>query len=303
MGSVMSTAWKWGKPAKMSTRGVVGAHERFKDAAHATNETGGMEQEPIMTFAYVGVEDAIKQPGLRMVVVGGVPSPWGEAAKGLLHIKRIDWAAVRLVYDSEALKEWAGERSGPIAIYDNEKPRSRWSDILLLAERLSPEPALLPKDPAERALAFGLAHELVGEDGLAWSRRIELIHAGLQNSGGFPERVSKYLAKKYGYSPAAGAAAASRVAELLKLLAARLAAQHRAGSRYYVGEAPTAVDVYSAACMAMFCPLPEAQCKMDAATRAAFANRDPQIEAALDPIVLAHRDMMYAQHLELPLAL
>ncbi|HXL66561.1 MAG TPA: hypothetical protein VN938_16050 [Xanthobacteraceae bacterium] len=256
-----------------------------------------------MTFPYISVEDAITRPGLRMIVVGGVPSPWGEAAKGLLHIKRIDWAAVRLVYDSEALKEWAGERSGPVAIYDNEKPRTRWNDILLLAERLSPEPALLPNDPAERALAFGLSHEIVGEDGLAWSRRLDLVHAGLQNSGGFPERVSKYLAKKYAFSPAAGAAAASRIAELLKMLAARLAAQHRAGSRYYVGEAPTAVDVYSAACMAMFRPLPEGQCKMEAASRAAFERRDPQIEAALDPILLAHRDMMYAQHLELPLAL
>jgi glutathione S-transferase len=162
---------------------------------------------------------------------------------------------------------------------------------------------LLPNDPAERALAFGLSHEIVGEDGLAWSRRLDLVHAGLQNSGGFPERVSKYLAKKYAFSPAAGAAAASRIAELLKMLAARLAAQHRAGSRYYVGEAPTAVDVYSAACMAMFRPLPEGQCKMEAASRAAFERRDPQIEAALDPILLAHRDMMYAQHLELPLAL
>src|ERR1700722_16286980 len=125
-----------------------------------------------MTFPYTSVEDAIERPGLRMVVVGNVPSPWGEAAKGLLHIKRIGWAAVRLVYDSEALKEWAGGRSGPIAIYGNDKPQSRWNDILLLAERLSPEPALLPKDPAKRALAFGLSHEIVGEEGLAWSRRL-----------------------------------------------------------------------------------------------------------------------------------
>jgi hypothetical protein len=56
--------------------------------------------ETTMTFAYVSVEEAIKRGGLRMVVVGGVPSPWGEAAKGILHIKRIEWAAVRLDYDS-----------------------------------------------------------------------------------------------------------------------------------------------------------------------------------------------------------
>ena len=54
-----------------------------------------------MTVQYVSVEDAIKRGGLRMVVVGGVPSPWGEAAKGILHIKGIDWVAVRLAYDSE----------------------------------------------------------------------------------------------------------------------------------------------------------------------------------------------------------
>ena len=91
-----------------------------------------------MTFQYLGVEEAIRRGGLRMVVVGDVPSPWGEAAKGFWHIKGIEWAAVRLVYDNEPLKEWAGQRSGPVAIYENERPRSGWAEILLLAERLAP---------------------------------------------------------------------------------------------------------------------------------------------------------------------
>ncbi|MGO4842963.1 hypothetical protein AB4144_62900, partial [Rhizobiaceae sp. 2RAB30] len=71
-----------------------------------------------MAFDYVDVDEAIGRGGLRMVVVGGIPSPWGEAAKGILHIKGIDWTAVRLSYDNEALKEWAGQRSGPVAIYE-----------------------------------------------------------------------------------------------------------------------------------------------------------------------------------------
>ena len=96
-----------------------------------------------MTFQYVGVEEAIQRSGLRMVVVGGVPSPWGEAAKGLFHIKGVEWAAVRLVYDSDALKQWAGQRNGPVAIYDHERPRSGWAEILLLAERLAPTPLSL----------------------------------------------------------------------------------------------------------------------------------------------------------------
>jgi hypothetical protein len=65
----------------------------------------------------------------------------------------------------------------------------------------------------------------------------------------------------------------------------------------------TAVDVYSATFAAMFDPLSPEVCKMDASTRAAFSARDADIDAALDPIFLAHRDMMYARHLELPLSL
>lgn len=256
-----------------------------------------------MTFQYLGVEDAMKRGGLRMVVVGGVPSPWGEAAKGILHIKRIEWAAVRLAYDSEALKEWSGQRNGPVAIYEDERPRAGWAEILLLAERLAPQPSLLPSDAAERALVFGLAHEILGEQGLAWTRRLQLVHAGLQGAGGFPERAAKYLAKKYGYSPEAGAAAGTRVAQLLRMLGERLKSQRGAASRFYVGDAVTAADVYSATCMAMFRPLPPGQCDMDAGTRAAFETQDAQTGAALDPMLLEHRDMMYAQHLELPLAL
>lgn len=245
----------------------------------------------------------MKRGGLRMVVVGDVPSAWTEAAKGILHIKGIEWVAVRLVYDSEALKSWAGERSGPVAIYEQEQPRSGWAEILLLAERLAPAPSLLPTDPAERAMVFGLAHEMCGEGGLAWSRRLQLVHAGLQNAGGFPERVAKYLGKKYGYRPEAGAASGRRVAELLGMLAARLKEQRKAGSRYYVGNSLSAVDVYSATCIALFAPLPPEHCKMEASARAAFETRDAQTQAALDPILFEHRDMMYGQYLELPLSL
>lgn len=256
-----------------------------------------------MPFQYIGVEEATRRSGLRMVVVSQVPSPWSEAAKGILHIKGIEWAAVRLVHDSEPLREWAGQRSGPVAIYHNEQPRAGWVEILLLSERLAPTPSLLPTNPAQRALVFGIAHEICGEAGLGWSRRLQMIHAGLQNAGGFPEHIAKYLGKKYGYSPETGVASTSRVAQLLGMLGTRLQAQHEAGSRYYVGNSLTAVDVYSATFMVVFSPLPHEQCEMSASIRSAFETRDTQTEAALDPILLEHRDMMYAEHLELPLSL
>ncbi len=256
-----------------------------------------------MSFSYVGADEAIARDGLRMVVVVGVPSPWGEAAKGLFHIKGIDWLAVRLVYDSEPLKLWAGQRSGPVAVYGKEAPRSGWREILLLAERLAPAPPLLPEESDAREQVLGLAGALCGEGGLAWTRRLQLIHAGLQGEGGFAPRVAGYLGKKYGHDAETGAAAGARVVAQLGALASRLAAQHAAGSDYLVGTGLTAADVYAATCMALFLPLPPAQCAMDAANRAAFETLDAATAAALDPVLLAHRDMMYARHLALPLSL
>ena len=55
--------------------------------------------------------------------------------------------------------------------------------------------------------------------------------------------------------------------------------------------------------MAFFKPLPDERCQMHPASRAAFETLDDETRAVLDPILLEHRDMMYAKHLELPLAL
>lgn len=256
-----------------------------------------------MGFEYVSVQEAMARPGLRMVVVGGVPSGWSEAAKGILHVKGLPWAAVRLDYGDAALPAWAGQRSGPVAVYAAERPRAGWAEILLLAERLAPAPALLPADAAERAQVFGLAHEICGEAGLGWARRLQLVHSGLTGGGGFPEVVAHYLGKKYGYRPESGAAMGPRVVAILGMLAARLAAQERAGSRYYVGDRLTAADLYSATFMAMFAPLSPEQCPMEPSMRAVFTTLDAPTAAALDPILLAHRDFVYARHLELPLRL
>lgn len=253
-----------------------------------------------MSFQYIEVREAIARSGLRMVVVGKVPSPWGEAAKGIFHIKCIDWAAVRLVYDDDALKDWAGQRSGPVAVYNDELPRSGWQEILELAERLAPHPPLQPQDAAARAHVLALCEKFCGKSGLGWTRRLQLVHAGLQRAGGFAERVAGYLGKKYGYDPATAAADGERVQRLLGEFAAALRA--RPGV-YYLGDELSAADVYSATFMALFQPLPESQCAMDSGTRASLEWLDDETGAALDPILLAHRDMMYARHLESPLSL
>ena len=141
---------------------------------------------------------------------------------------------MRLDYDSEPLKEWVGQRSGPILLHNNERPRAGWAEILLLSERLAPKSFLATerRSRPDPRLVFGLAHEICGEQGLAWSRRLQLIHAGLNNKGGFPERASNYLGKKYGYSPEAAANSGSRVADVLRMLASRLKEQRQSGRRY-----------------------------------------------------------------------
>ena len=256
-----------------------------------------------MPIEFVDFESARNRDGLRLVVVPGVPSPWGEAAKGILHVKRIPYAAVRLDVSNAELVAWAGEASGPVAIYGDEPPRGGWAEILLLAEHLAPEPALLPRDPAERALVFGLGHEICGEMGLGWARRLAGVHAGLEGGPGFPKPVAQYLADKYGYRESEGPRYTPRVCSLLEMLTARLHAQAAAGSGFYVGNALTAVDLYSAAFMALFQPLPPAQCPMPDAMREAFTASDDATLKALDPVLLDHRDRIYAEFLELPLSL
>ena len=256
-----------------------------------------------MPVDYVGFEEAREAAGLRMIVVSGVPSPWGEAAKGILHVKGIPWKAVRLDQASEAMAEWAGERSGPVAFLDDEAPRSGWLEILLHAERLAPEPALVPADAATRAEMLGLCHELCGEQGLGWVRRLQGIHAGLSGEGGFPAPVAKYLASKYGYRADEASSYSARAASLLALFARRLRAQREAGRRYSLGDGLSALDIYSATFMALVAPLPPEDCPMPDAMRVAFGTLDEATAEALDPILLEHRDFVYAEHLERPLSL
>jgi glutathione S-transferase len=254
---------------------------------------------------FVPCEEARRRPGLRLVVVGGVPSPWSESAKGILYMKRIAYVAVRMNPGDPAVAEWTGEVSAPVAMFDDEKPRSGWAEILLLAERLAPEPRLVPEDPERRAWLLGLSHEICGELGLGWCRRLVGIHASFDSDGavGFAKPIAEYLAPKYGYRPDNGAEARRRVIELLGLLAGRLHAQRDAGSGYYLGAEPSALDIYSAAFMALFKPLDDALCPLPELLRAAFESLDPATEKALDPILLEHRDRIYREHLELPLSL
>jgi glutathione S-transferase len=256
---------------------------------------------------YIDVGEARKQSGLRLVLTTGVPGPWGEAAKGLFHVKRIPYAAVRQDggQPNYELRAWTGFDNAPQAVYENERPRIGWSEIIFLAERLEPSPALVPADPRKRSTMFGLLHEIAGEMGFAWCRRLQLFRPILElPEGAAPaplvESVAR-MAAKYGYSGELAERADARVIEILTLLGDTLRAQHERGSDFLVGDALSAVDIYWATFAAMIEPLPKEQCPMEDMLRGAYTVTDTETLEAADPVLLEHRDRMYRDHLQLPL--
>jgi glutathione S-transferase len=250
---------------------------------------------------YLTVEEAVPLKGLRLVLTRGVPGPWGEAAKAILHVKKIPYAKVGQIAgeNDDALIRWTGAANAPTAMYDDERPRSERHAILFLAERLAPNPPLLPRDAEQRALCLGLANEVAGELGFGWCRRLML----LQTSEAAPPAVRtmiEALNARYASPDYPPARAAERCAEIMRALAKRLHAQRARDSDYLLGDALSVADLYWATFAVMLQPLPEAKCPMSPAQRAMYTARDPVLQAALDPVLLEHRDRIYDRHLELP---
>ncbi|MEI7875824.1 MAG: hypothetical protein WCK95_27130 [Alphaproteobacteria bacterium] len=251
-------------------------------------------------LTYLPPADIIAHPGLRIVLVRGVPSPWSQAAKAIFELKGLPYVAAPLeVAGANAeIAAWSGQNSAPVVAWQGEPPLNRWLDILLLAERLAPAPALLPADPLQRALAIGLGHEMLGARGIAWNRRLQMF-AGAAASGNAGRLAP--LIDKYGFDASEAAEAGARIAATLRALAAQLAAQEARGVPWFVGESLSAVDVWWVATANILAPLPAAQCPMREASRAGFTAADPLVVAALDPALLAHRDRVFRAHFRDPM--
>ena len=252
---------------------------------------------------YRRFEEIIDHPGLRIVLVQGTPSPWGQAAKTVFEIKGLDYVAAPWLggEPNADIVAWCGEASAPIVAWAKEKPINRWIDILYLAERLAPQPSLLPGDATQRALMIGLSHEICGQMGIGWNRRLQLF-APAYVSGSPASNISR-MGSKYSYNEADAKAAGGRIAESLKALAMQLKSQYARGVRYFVGNAVSALDVYWTAFANLLDPLPKEQCPMPDARRQAFAVTDPIITAALDPLLLEHRSRIFREHFRDPMEL
>jgi glutathione S-transferase len=260
-----------------------------------------------ITLEYVSIEQAKQMSGLRLILGAyAVPGPWREACKGIFYVKKIPYIPVNAAGkdgSDRELRAWTAQASAPVAIWNDERPRSTWIEQLYLAERLQPNPPLIPANIEDRVLMFGYSNELCGENGFGWCRRLMLVHSVLADphSDEASRSRSLYLGKKYGYSPEAAAAAPARVAQILQRLSQRLEQQRAKGSRFFIGTQLSALDIYWATFAALIQPLPPDLCPMATAFRARYTNTDPLVAAATSPRLLEHRDFIYREYLELPI--
>lgn len=253
---------------------------------------------------YLSVAEARTMPGLRLVLTAYMPGPWGEAAKYILGARNVPFVPVEqlAMEPNDDLFAWTGMRNAPIAMYEDEPPQSTWLEILLLAERIGSGPSLIPEDPIDRALMMGFSTEICGQDGFAWSRRLELMgRADVRNPAVGRSYDMARMTRSYGVTPAAIARAPKRMIAVMQGLASRLHRQRNAGSDYLVGSQLSACDLHWAAFAGFVAPLPPELCPMPDFMRHNYTHLTQELADALDPILLEHRDRVYQRHIKLPM--
>lgn len=250
-------------------------------------------------------EAAAMKTGTRVTFIPGIPAMYAEALKNICYVKGVP--LIRALHpmmgvdketgaDRQArLYELTSQTSLPTMLHDEERPRNVWIEQLALAERIgaSGTPTLIPDDLEQRIEVMGLCAVVLGEDGFVWNMRI------LNDSP---------LGRKYGYSEEASARAPGQIAAVLKLIDHRLEAQERKGSRYLVGSAISAADVYWATMSMCVLPAPpeimpitrqnQGMLKLFAAT-----GQIPAIADALTDRVEAHQRYILSTYCETPAVL
>ena len=246
-------------------------------------------------------EDLRDAAGLRMFLVANTPSPWGQAAKAMIEYKEIDCAYGAWIpgEPNEKLAAWSGSHSGPIVVYDDEKPIDKWTDILFLLERIAPTPSLIPEDAMERVLMFGFSHEICGELGLGWNRRLAMF-APLIESGQAPDGV-KHMGQKYQYNKRDAEAASQRVANTMNALTQQLAAQKANGSDYFIGDKLTALDFYWCAFSNLIEIMSWEKIPLAEDWRPLFVHDDQVVHGAHSDLLKAHRDRIFEAHFKNPM--
>ena len=257
---------------------------------------------------YTSAADAANMSGLRLALTIGVPGPWSESAKKIFEYKGIPYVPVAqyMSEPNEDLVAWTGIRNAPVAVWQDEPGRSNYQDIVALAERIKPDPPLLPRDPGLRQTVLGISADICSETGWGWKRRIIMGRRPREEADGAASESNSKLDMKvmqnaYAATEREAELAADYLSAMLDNFAARLRDQREDGSPYFVGTDVTACDIHWACFSAMLEPMPDAVNPMPDWLRPAYGYLGPTLEDHKHQILLDHRDHMFEKHLGLPL--
>lgn len=247
---------------------------------------------------YISVDEARALSGLRLVLVKAMPSPWSLAARAIFDLKGIEYTAAAQYVGQEnpELLAWSGHSNAPVVAYNDERLIHTPESIILLAERINPQPQLVPVDAAQRAWMFGLLREVVGENSLAWYRRIAAF--GLSGSADPKEGMTH----KYGYRDDQFEIADQACTDVLKLISNTLKDQLAKGSQYLVGDSLTALDIYAAIFLAIMVkpedngliPLPEMLFEI-------YGQPSELIDTVFDDCLNDYRKKILERHVNTPM--
>ncbi|MGR9091424.1 MAG: hypothetical protein ACU85U_12665 [Gammaproteobacteria bacterium] len=207
--------------------------------------------------------------------------------------KGLEFSAGQLVPGdtNDDLVAWSGINGGPVVVYNDEKPLERWVNILYLLERLAAQPARVPDDPEQRVQVFGMSHELCGEMGLGWKRR-RLMFAPMIESGNATDGIA-LMGGKYNYNTADSERAGARIVATLQMLHRQLERQQQAGSEYFIGGAPGAVNFYWTAFSNLIEIISRDKIPLPEEFRPLFHQGNPAVAAAFTPLLRAHRERFF----------
>ena len=261
--------------------------------------------DPYTMTSWLTLEQALGASGLRVAPVrAGLPSPWSEFVRACFDVKHIPYSLVDARDANRGLnsiKTLTGQESLPVVFWNDERPRSNWLEQLVLAERISLKPRLLPDDPVERAKVVGLIAELCSEAGFGWHRRVMMI-ARLLTEPTFGERergIGQYLSQKYRHNADSVEGSTRHCEEIVSTFAALRAAGHD----YLLGSSLTALDLAWAAFAALIQPLSEDLCPMKPLWRDLYTWMPSVTPRHTVETLLSFRGRIYHDWLPLPVEL
>lgn len=118
---------------------------------------------------------------------------------------------------------------------------------------------------------------------------------------GSPDPAAAKLGRKYGHNQIDSELANARTVRFLNYLSALLKTQRERGSDYIVGGELTAVDFYWPEFSSLVQIQPQSGCPLDPAVRPMFKQTLPEVAAAVDPVLIEHRDRIMRAHYKPPL--